>query len=111
MCATEDFQSHSVRLHHHSLLGLSHSPTDRIPQELYVDSPDTESALLSIRGGGDELSDSHTSHESATDQSLSLSHSASDDFLDEATEDPNVRKQLRPLLDVISSALSGKKRK
>ncbi|TYZ61487.1 hypothetical protein PybrP1_008950 [[Pythium] brassicae (nom. inval.)] len=52
LCATEDFQSHSDR---------------------YVDSRETESALLTLR----------------------------DEYLEDATADEDVRKRLRPLLDVI----------
>ncbi|RLN95335.1 hypothetical protein BBJ28_00024712 [Nothophytophthora sp. Chile5] len=52
ICGTEDFDSHS---------------------DYYVDSPETESALLSLH----------------------------DDYLEEATEDYDVRKRLRPLLDAV----------
>ncbi|DAZ94462.1 TPA: hypothetical protein N0F65_003498 [Lagenidium giganteum] len=58
---SEDFQSHS---------------------EHYIDSLETESALLSIK----------------------------DDFLDELTEDIDLRKQLRPLLDVINQISRTRKR-
>ncbi|KAJ0410216.1 hypothetical protein P43SY_002548 [Pythium insidiosum] len=60
LCSTEDFQTHS---------------------EHYIDSLETESALLSLK----------------------------DDYLDEAAEDIDTRKRLRPLLDVIQQIQRGRK--
>ncbi|RLN46912.1 hypothetical protein BBJ28_00003074 [Nothophytophthora sp. Chile5] len=79
ICGTEDFDSHS---------------------DYYVDSPETESALISLHGRDACTDDLLTMQGKNHFTNLMFSLPA-DDYLEEATEDYDVRKRLRPLLDAV----------
>ncbi|GLD98494.1 hypothetical protein PINS_up016025 [Pythium insidiosum] len=82
LCGTEDFQTHT---------------------EHYIDSLETETALLSLKGSY------YSSVGTIANVSNRSVFSSADDYLDEAAEDIDARKRLRPLLDVIRQIQRGRK--
>lgn len=69
-----------------------------ISQDRYVGSRETEAALLTLKG---KQAFMHTQTVPTWPHMLMTASESVDEYLDEATEDTDVRKRLRPLLDVI----------